>query len=156
MINVDQQMEFPWERPRKSYRIQKSHHFYKNERNIWNNPYVSSKKIAKYFHEPCQTYALNNPSDNDKIALENQKNEMNKRREHLCTRHTERERLQTRTTERELLQNASLQKITEYTNKDVLKDISIQQPQLATELILKKSITFKDPKVLSFSNGQTQ
>lgn len=63
----------------------------------------------------------------------------------LLQRNIQKNRLRARKTEREVLQCASKQNVKQDANSGLAEEISQSNPQLALDLQLKKSLTFKDP-----------
>jgi len=41
--------------------IPKNHHYYSTADNLWNNAYLSSAKIAQFYHKPNQSYTASQP-----------------------------------------------------------------------------------------------
>lgn len=115
---------------------------------MWNNPYLTSKKVAKYLHEPNKIFALTNLSDTEKLYQANAELDCAKRTKQIHLRHSQKYRLHARKTEREILQCASMQSLTDNTNVGLAEEISSTNPQLALECKTKKSVSFKDPTKL--------
>ena len=88
---------------------------------------------------------MKHPSDSEKLHQAANENERLKRAEQLMLKYDQKTRWNARKTERELLQCASSQALTEGADLDIVHEISNANPSLATECLLRKSLTFKDP-----------
>lgn len=109
--------------------------------------------MAKYLHEPNKNYDTNYGTADDWNRNANKVREHQLHIEQIKHRSMQRSRLQTRKTEREILQTASSQGLSPKAEISLSEAISTTNPQLATEYLLKKSVTFKDPTKLNDTNS---
>ena len=115
---------------------------------MWSNPYLSSWKVAKYFHRPNQDFNKTHLSDSEKEALASRERESTRREEYIKIRNAEKAELQKRRTEREVLQCASSQALTECADSELASEITISNPSYAAECKYRQSISYKDPSKL--------
>lgn len=112
---------------------------------MWNNPYLSSKKIAKYLHEPNIVYDVGSPSDSQKLHQGKEEQDKIRRSIHLYNRQNQKNRLKARKIEREVLQCASLQNLHVEPNRKLAETIYTSNSDLALDCQQRKSTSFKDP-----------
>lgn len=112
---------------------------------MWDNPYLTSKKVAQFYHQVNKKFSLNNPSDAD-IIEESLKDEGEAiRAKQMHNKQSEMERFNMRKAERNILQRSSCQSIKN--QWDISEELASTSPELTTELKMKKSLSFKIPSI---------
>jgi len=109
--------------------------------NLWDNMYLTSKSIAKFYHIPNIKFGLTHPSDEDIIRTERLQRDSDKRMENVDHREGQKKLQKTRQLEREILQRESSQPC----NFDCERLEASLTPEVRKQIVYKKSVTFLNP-----------
>eukprot|EP01022_Parablepharisma_sp_SALTPOND_P020709 TRINITY_DN3849_c0_g1_i2.p1 TRINITY_DN3849_c0_g1~~TRINITY_DN3849_c0_g1_i2.p1 ORF type:complete len:422 (+),score=37.23 TRINITY_DN3849_c0_g1_i2:111-1268(+) len=149
---MNQMTELPWERPSSTVvpspkvtdnktKLQ-TYKQYNTRYNLWSNPYLVSRKTAKFYHLPNQVFASTHASDDEIQHLTNLEDNSMKMKRNMMHKMSQKKLQKTRQLEREVLQKESSQKDF---HKTYFKDETALNPDTLKEIKLKKSMSFINP-----------